>query len=121
MRRHLPREQRGAYNSWRAMLERCRYARHPFFADYGGRGIAVCPRWASFDAFFADMGERPPAHTLDRRDVDGHYEPENCRWSTAKEQRWNRRDMAARRELDDFAAASDAECMAASGAWARPF
>jgi hypothetical protein len=110
---------RGAYNSWRAARERCTYPRHPFYADYGGRGIAVCARWASFDAFFADMGERPAGTTLDRVDVDGDYEPANCRWSTSKAQRWNRRDMAARREFDGFY--EEGEFEAVSGAWARPF
>lgn len=88
------------YNSWRAMIERCCYERHPFYADYGGRGIEVCERWrgpGGLARFLADMGERPAATTLDRIDVHGAYTPENCRWSDAKTQRWNRRDMAGPR------------------------
>jgi hypothetical protein len=104
MRRHghSPNNRRRTptYNSWRAMVERCTYPPHPFYADYGGRGIAVCDRWRhSFAVFLADMGARPVGHTLDRLDVDGDYEPGNCRWSTVKQQRWNRRDMAARLQL----------------------
>lgn len=74
--------------SWSAMHDRCKNKSQRY---YGGRGITVCARWASFEAFYADMGERPPGTTLDRIDVNGNYEPSNCRWATAKEQRANQR------------------------------
>lgn len=93
-RGHDGRERSATYNSWRAMRERCTRPSHPYFEHYGGRGIKVCDRWAKFANFLADMGERPDGMTLDRRDVDGDYEPSNCRWATKIEQRWNRRDMA---------------------------
>ena len=70
------------------MIQRCRNSRHKNFSQYGGRGITVCDRWSTFSNFLHDMGERPEDKTLDRIDVDGNYEPGNCRWATAKESKW---------------------------------
>jgi hypothetical protein len=79
------------YITWRGMLQRCNNPSAANFQRYGGRGISVCERWESFENFLADMGPRPPAHTIDRIDVNGHYESGNVRWATAKEQTRNRR------------------------------
>lgn len=72
---------------WTDMMSRCRRD-----ARYGGRGIRVCDRWlADFRSFFEDMGPRPSAaHSVERKDNDGDYEPGNCVWATAKEQARNR-------------------------------
>jgi hypothetical protein len=73
------------------MHRRCTSPKHVNYKNYGGRGIAVCKRWRSFDAFVKDMGTRPPGTTIDRRDNDKGYTPSNCRWASPKEQRANQR------------------------------
>lgn len=83
------------YTSWRCMIQRVTNPRHPRYAGYGGRGIVITPEWrASYLTFLRDVGPRPAGHTLDRIDVDGHYEPGNVRWATALEQRHNQRPKA---------------------------
>lgn len=78
------------------MVSRCTYEKHPFYPDYGGRGITVCDAWRTFANFLADMGPRPEGMTLERSDVEGNYEPGNAVWADTYTQRWNRRDMADR-------------------------
>jgi hypothetical protein len=79
------------YGSWHAMLARTQHPDHNSFSRYGGRGIAVDPRWMDFRAFLLDMGPRPsPRHSIDRIKNDLGYCKSNCQWSTKKQQSRNR-------------------------------
>lgn len=74
------------------MKSRCFNQNDISYPYYGERGITVCDLWMSFEHFFADMGPKPsPAHSVDRKENDGNYEPGNCRWATKTEQIGNRR------------------------------
>ena len=85
------------YAAWKNMIRRCgSEPESENYKDYGGRGIRVCERWSGVDGyinFLQDMGQRPsPKHSIDRRDNNGNYEPENCRWTDTFHQTRNKRN-----------------------------
>jgi hypothetical protein len=79
------------YIAWRNMIARCERPSSQRYSSYGARGIRVCERWReSFEAFLTDMGPKPSqSYSIDRVNVHGNYEPENCRWAPKKIQQRN--------------------------------
>lgn len=84
-------QQTNEYQIWAAMIARCVRPDNTAFHEYGAVGVTVCDRWRnSFAMFLADMGPRPsPKHSIDRKDGQRGYCPDNCRWATPKEQARN--------------------------------
>ena len=78
-----------SYGIWQAMRDRCSNSNRNDYHCYGGKGISVCSRWQSFENFLADMGEPPPKFTLERKDKDLGYSPDNCVWADRKTQAAN--------------------------------
>lgn len=87
------------YTAWLQMRDRCDNPTNKSWADYGGRGIKVCERWMTFEAFFADLGARPAGLTLERSNNELGYEPGNVRWATRTEQNRNTRRTKLTLEL----------------------
>lgn len=86
-------EYRSEYQSWGSMRDRCTNPAHKNYKNYGGRGITICDRWNSFQNFMLDMGRKPdPKFTIEREDVNGNYEPKNCRWISRADQGRNKRN-----------------------------
>lgn len=80
------------YAIWLQMRQRCNNPKCRVYKYYGGRGIKVCESWDSFSKFLEDMGKRPDGDfSIDRINVDGDYEPANCRWANRTTQITNRR------------------------------
>lgn len=83
------------YVVWADMIQRCVNPNRPDFKYYGGKGVSVCPEWRDY-ASFAEWAQRSDYRedlTIDRIDVDGDYEPSNCRWVTWMVQQQNRTNV----------------------------
>lgn len=81
------------YNIWNMMRTRCRNSHVDYYYAYGGRGISVCPEWDDYLTFkeWALSHGYNDSLSIDRINVNGNYEPDNCRWATQKEQMRNTR------------------------------
>lgn len=82
---------KSTYNVWVGMKARTLNPQDPSYANYGGRGITIDPRWNEFVNFLSDMGERPSGMQIERKDNDGNYTKDNCIWASRKQQCRNRR------------------------------
>lgn len=86
-------KQTGFYTIWINMIQRCTNPKHKSYKYYGGRGITVCDEWLIFSNFERDMGSNwKPGLTIERKDKNGNYCEENCKWATMKEQTRNKRN-----------------------------
>lgn len=81
------------YYIWSHINERCSNPNMERYPSYGGRGITVCERWRKFDGFLTDMGSTWfPGASIERKEVNGNYEPNNCIWIARGEQSKNRQN-----------------------------
>lgn len=93
-------EKHPLYRLWCGMRRRCNDHNSKDYGRYGGRGVKVCEQWNNFWVFVQDVGERPSLqHSLERKDTNGNYEPENVTWANPKEQARNKRNNVINEEI----------------------
>jgi hypothetical protein len=82
------------YHAWGGMKSRCLNPLDEFYDNYGGRGITICTQWMKFLGFYKDMGASYyDGASIERDDVNGNYEPSNCRWINMSMQSRNRTNV----------------------------
>ena len=81
-----------AYRAWGNMMSRCYNVRGKEYKHYGARGIKVCKMWHKFPNFYEDMSECPAGYSIERINVNGNYEPNNCDWIPRNKQNRNKRN-----------------------------
>jgi hypothetical protein len=88
-------QRESGYGCWASMKQRCLDPNSISYPHYGARGIKICDRWLeSFKNFYADMGPRPSLkHSIERKNNDGNYEPQNCVWATGLEQAFTKSNV----------------------------
>lgn len=91
-------EEKKLYRTWQSMKQRCYNPKCNAYKDYGGRGIKICEQWMNYEVFREwsqanNFDEKAKGHELsiDRIDVNGDYEPNNCRWVGHETQNYNKR------------------------------
>jgi len=82
------------YSSWANMIDRCFNTKNINYKNYGARGITVCDEWRDYRNFLADMGHKPKGLTIERKENNGNYTPDNYKWASTYEQSRNRRNNA---------------------------
>ena len=94
------------YRIWKGIKARCYNPNNDAYVNYGGRGIKLCDEWLNeengFINFYNYLGDPPEGLSLDRKDPDGDYCPENCRWATAIEQANNKRSNKHTKQLKEL-------------------
>lgn len=91
------------YRVWNSMKQRCYNSNDKFYFCYGERGIKVCDEWRKDFKSFYDWAMRnwyQENLTIDRIDVNGNYNPSNCRWVSMKEQNKNKRNSVYGKRIE---------------------